>query len=164
MMNPGAEYNIRVMTLADYGSVSHLFHELDVLHSDRLPWLFRRLDRSPRDESMFRTVLADERASVLLADAGEVAGFVHVVVREAPVFPLFVPQLRGLIENIYVAPDWRRRGLARSLMQAAEKWAYQHGSQGIDLNVYEFNEQARALFAAMGYSTLSRRMSKRGPR
>ena len=119
-------------------------------------------EHSPRDESIFQAVLADVRSTILVADVGEVVGFVHVVLRESPAFPVFVPQPRGLVENVCVASEWRRHGVAKSLMQAAEKWAQDGGAQGMDLSVYEFNDGARALFSAMGYSTLSRRMSKHG--
>jgi diamine N-acetyltransferase len=148
------------MSAVDRDAVARLFDELDVLHSDSLPGLFRRQIPSPRDQAFLQSLLETEQSAVLIADAGEVVGFVHVLLRTSPSFPIFVQQTRGVVESIYVAAAWRRRGFARELLRAAERWARERGAVGIDLNVYEFNEQARALFTAMGYSTLSRRLSK----
>ena len=156
--------SIRSMSLEDCDGVARLFDELDVLHSESLPWLFRRPTPSPRDRAFFESLLETEQSAVLIADVGEVVGFVHVVLRTSPSFPIFVRQTRGLVESLYVAAAWRRRGFARELLGAAERWALERGAVGIDLNVYEFNDPAMALFTGVGYSTLSRRMSKKLPR
>ena len=155
--------SIRIMSLADYDAVARFFDALDDLHSESLPWLFRRPTPSPRDKAFFQSLLEIEHSAVLIADVGEVVGFVHVVLRTSPSVPIFVQQTRGLVDSLYVAAVWRRRGFARELLRAAEGWALERGAVGIDLNVYEFNEQAMALFEAMGYSTVSRRMSKKLP-
>ena len=78
----------------------------------------------------------------------------------APDFPIFVPQPRVMINDIFVNPAHRRSGVASLLVQKAEAWAKAKGAIGVDLNVCEFNEKGLGLFSAMGFSTLSRRMSK----
>src|SRR5687767_1103942 len=93
LMNPTS---IRVMSLADCDAVARLFDELDVLHSDSLPSLFRHPTRSPRDRAFLESLLETGQSAVLIADVGEVVGFVHVVLRTSPSFPIFVQQARGL--------------------------------------------------------------------
>jgi ribosomal protein S18 acetylase RimI-like enzyme len=148
------------MTLEDWESVGDMFDELDAFHRDRLPWLFQRPHQSPRDRSYFENILGDDRSTIFVAVDGKVIGFVHVRMIGTPDFPLFRPQARGLVDAIFVAPEYRGRGVAAALMRSAESWAVERGATGMDLSVHEFNEKAREAFTAMGYSTLTRRMSK----
>ena len=105
----------------------------------------------------------DDRSEILVADIDGVVGFVHVKLFRTPAFPVFVPQLRGLVDGVYVDPAERRSGAASKLMHAAEQWATDRGAVGMDLSVYEFNASAQELFDRMGYATLSRRMVKKLP-
>lgn len=159
MAQPSSQV-VRAMTLADCEAVGVLFDQLDAFHRDRIPWLFQRPDQSPRDRVFFENTLSDERQTVLVADDGQIIGFVHVRMISTPDFPVFRPQTRGLIDAVLVAQERRRGGVATALMRAAESWALDRGAEGMDLSVYEFNETAREAFAAMGYSTLHRKMSK----
>ena len=155
--------SIRTMTFADCEPVAGLFSELDVYHQQHLPWLFQTPEIPVRDTAFFEGILENDETAILVAEEQSVVGFVHFAQISTPTFPVFVPQLRVLIDNIYVAPSWRRAGIARMLMESAEEWASERNVEGIDLSVYEFNQSAREFFSAMGYSTLSRRMSKLTP-
>ena len=56
-----------------------------------------------------------------------------------------------------VAPSWRRKGLARSLMTAALAEAGQAGARQVFLEVRESNQGARAFYATLGFSETGRR-------
>jgi len=148
------------MTRDDCEAVGVLFAELDALHADRLPLLFRPVPQSYRGRTFFERILADEHQTVLLAEETRVLGFVHILLVETPDLPLFNPQLRGLVNAVFVARERRRAGLATALMQAAEAWAAKRGAARIELNTYAFNDEAERAFAAMGYLALSRKLWK----
>lgn len=59
--------------------------------------------------------------------------------------------------NIVVAPEWRRRGLARRLMDALVADALEAGARTIELEVRAGNAAAIGLYAAYGFDTLGRR-------
>ena len=40
-------------------------------------------------------------------------------------------------------------------------WAIEKGASSVELNVYEFNQEAIALYRAMAYETLRRQMGKK---
>ncbi|BAT51218.1 GCN5-related N-acetyltransferase [Nostoc sp. NIES-3756] len=61
---------------------------------------------------------------------------------------------------LYVAPEHRRRGIARTLMQYAENWAKQRGDQQIGLQVFQSNPVALTLYNQLGYQTQSLWMIK----
>lgn len=55
-----------------------------------------------------------------------------------------------VIANVAVHPDYRRRGIARHLMQAALDWIQAHG-RFATLQVEADNDAARALYDALGF-------------
>ena len=87
-----------------------------------------------------------EGTIALVADSRErLAGFVIVNVTR-----------RGLTKVAYlttldVAPEFRRRGLARLLMERAEAEAFKAGASYAGLHVWTENEGARQFYEAAGY-------------
>jgi GNAT superfamily N-acetyltransferase len=56
-----------------------------------------------------------------------------------------------LLEDLFVAPDARRGGLGRALLQAAIKRARARGSRRIELDTAERNEAAVSLYRSFGF-------------
>jgi ribosomal protein S18 acetylase RimI-like enzyme len=56
---------------------------------------------------------------------------------------------RGNILNVYTAPEFRRRGLARELMKAAMEWCR---SNGVDVVVLHASADGRRLYESMGFA------------
>ena len=61
------------------------------------------------------------------------------------------------ILNLAVAPEFRKRGLARSFMARTEQEAVKRGIGAITLEVREKNESALNLYRKMGYEPRGRR-------
>jgi len=55
---------------------------------------------------------------------------------------------RGNILNVYTAVEFRRRGLARELMQAAMQWCR---SNGVDVVVLHASPDGRRLYESIGF-------------
>ncbi|WP_179279807.1 GNAT family N-acetyltransferase [Actinacidiphila glaucinigra] len=64
---------------------------------------------------------------------------------------------------VEVAPDHRRRGLARAVMAALARKALDEGASGAYLQVETDNEGARALYDRMGFTTHHAYHYRRGP-
>lgn len=63
----------------------------------------------------------------------------------------------GEITNVAVLPEYRRRGIARSLVNAIEKTAVELSAELLHLEVRESNIAARALYGSLGFATVGRR-------
>jgi ribosomal protein S18 acetylase RimI-like enzyme len=55
------------------------------------------------------------------------------------------------VDALAVAPEFRRRGIARTLLEGAEHAAAQAGLGGVTLDTGLHNEPARSLYEAVGY-------------
>jgi diamine N-acetyltransferase len=106
-------------------------------------------------------LIADENVALLVAEADEkLVGFGHTIVRDTPVFPVFVPRRYAIVEGIVVKSGFQNHGIGRILMDKMQEWATAKGATSIELNVYEFNKTAISFYERLGYQTLSRKMSK----
>ncbi|MGK3205467.1 GNAT family N-acetyltransferase [Amycolatopsis sp. MEPSY49] len=56
------------------------------------------------------------------------------------------------VGRLEVAPEFRRRGLAKALMGALHTWGAEHGADHAVLQVAEGNAGALALYAGLGYA------------
>ena len=85
----------------------------------------------------------------ILAGAG-------VLLRQIPPFPLpnengettIAAGRQGVVVNVFTEPEWRRRGLARLLMEQIVTWARK---QGIESLVLHASDDGRALYKKLGF-------------
>jgi ribosomal protein S18 acetylase RimI-like enzyme len=64
------------------------------------------------------------------------------------------------IFSLYVAPEHRRRGIAKALMQQAETWTTSKGDRQIGLQVFARNQIALDFYRRLGYEIQSLSLSK----
>ena len=62
---------------------------------------------------------------------------------------------RWTIGNVAVLPEYRRRGIARQLVQAAVDYAQQRGARAVILNVLDGNVPAYRLYESLGFEPYS---------
>ncbi len=71
----------------------------------------------------------------------------------------------GEVLNLAVSPDFRRRGVARALLEAGVAAMAERGADEVFLEVRESNHVARALYGAYGFRPVGQRASYyRSPR
>jgi ribosomal protein S18 acetylase RimI-like enzyme len=76
---------------------------------------------------------------------------------------------RGWINYLAVDPDRRRQGIARTLMEHAERLLREAGCPKINLQVRSGNEQVVAFYQSLGYqvdpvTSMGKRLDHDGPR
>ena len=152
---------IRKAMARDYDDLCALINEVDELHRENLPGVFREPAGPIRDKDFILGLLVDKTVGMFVAEAeGQLVGFVHLVVRETPDIPIFVPQRYVVVDTLVVRKSSRRMGIGSALMEKAHVWAAANGASDIELNVYEFNKPAMAFYRGLGYGTASRKMSR----
>ena len=153
------EYMIREATQADYPGLCELFAEADIHHSQAVPNVFRPASGPARSPEYIADILANENSRLFVAEReGQVIGLVHIDIREAPDHPIMTPRRYAKVDDLVVGKSFRRSGIGQSLMAGAHQWALEQGAREVELNVWEFNHGAIALYEKLGYTTAARRM------
>jgi ribosomal protein S18 acetylase RimI-like enzyme len=122
---------------------------------DRLAPLFaayRQFYKKPRLPAAARRYLAQRlrrgESVVFLAQLGRSSvGFVQLY----PGFSSLSLGRAWILNDLYVAPEARRHGAARLLMEAARRHGVRTGAVRIELATAKTNRAARALYESLGY-------------
>ena len=109
-----------------YGST----HQREVLRLDR-EWRERAAAGAAGEEEVGFAALADGRW------VGMARGYL-----EPPVAHLIA---------VYVAPDWRKRGIGRAVSLAVVAWARERGANAVLLSVSDWNDGARRVYESIGF-------------
>jgi len=153
---------IREATEDDYQQLCQLYSEVDALHNEALPQVFRESNQPARTKEFITQIIADEETTLFVAECsdqrGQVIGFVHLGTRQVPDVPIFVPRQYGWISEIVVKKEWQRSGVGRRLAERAHQWLLDRGVEEVRLVVWEFNRRAIGFYEELGYTTANRMM------
>ncbi len=153
---------IRPAANDDLAALDDLFREGDAWHAAHEPTVFCVAHGEPRPHEYLQSIIAAEDSTILVAErAGQVVGMLVLIVHAPSGLPMLVPRRIGVVDTLIVAEGARRQGVGRRLMLAGEDWFRQHGCLDLQLNVFDFNTGAQALYRQLGYRPQSRRMAKR---
>lgn len=139
---------IRNLTDADYTDALTLYEELDRIHYETRPDYFGKRECAyPKDA--YDECLADADTLMLGAfEDGKLLGIVRATLWNKS------GMIEGIktvcLDNIYILPEARRKGIAKAMFTTVETWAKEQGAVRLDLHVWDFNKNALALYAAMG--------------
>jgi ribosomal protein S18 acetylase RimI-like enzyme len=117
--------------------------------------VFYEATSAPAESETFVRRLVDEgktrffvaRYTGATPPGNPVLGFVHLM----PSISTVAMRPIWLLEDLYVAPDFRQRGIAATLMRHAESFARQTGAERLTLATAHNNRRAQSLYQALGY-------------
>ncbi|UCG24287.1 MAG: GNAT family N-acetyltransferase [Chloroflexota bacterium] len=144
----------------DYEGVNAVFADELAHHVSLLPDRFQPADPvMPRD--WFLEVLANPNKMLIVAEAGgRLVGQILIIDSVNMDDPIYRPRRYLDVDELAVLAEYRRQGIGRRLMQAAEQFAAESGIPTVELNVWEANPQALSFYERLGYRTVRRRMAR----
>jgi len=86
--------------------------------------------------------------SWLACDDGRVIAGGAIVITPWPAHPYDLECRRATILNVYTEPEYRRRGIARQIMETMIAWCKQEGFARVSLHA---SEQGRHLYESLGF-------------
>ena len=105
------------------------------------------------EEAIRQTVFGDRpRAEVLIAEAdGQPAGFALFFHN----YSTFLARSGLFLEDLYVRPEFRRRGIARDLLTRLAAIAVSRDCGRFEWNVLDWNESAQQFYESLGARPMS---------
>jgi ribosomal protein S18 acetylase RimI-like enzyme len=140
---------IRFGTAADAAAIARLLHDFNSEYSEPTPGVGRLTE-------IVAAMFEAGEITVLVAGDGP-DGLAVLRLRTA----IWTGQPEAHLQELYVVPELRGRGIGRALLEATMAAARKAGATGIDLNTGETDTAARALYSSAGFT--NREGSPDGP-
>lgn len=152
----------RKATLADAGLISALNDDVQRIHAEALPDLFK----PPSLETFSIGTVAElldtpDQYFLIGEEDGEPVGYIFAEVIRREESELRYPMTMMYIHHISVKPEIRGKGFGSQLIEAVASLAREQGIERLALDVWAFNRKARAAFAGCGFEEYNIRMWKR---
>jgi ribosomal protein S18 acetylase RimI-like enzyme len=138
-MNGSPQRIVRRAGIEDAGAVARLLYDFNTEYDEPVP---HPDALAPR----LRELMEAEEILVLLGGSGPDG---LVLMRFRPT--LLTKGLDSYVEEVYVVPHLRGRGLGRAMMEAAIDIARERGAIHMDLGTSEDDVPARALYERLGF-------------
>ena len=141
-MSSGVAATVRLASADDAADVGRLLHDFNTEFSDFTPGPEALAERLPR-------LLAGGDAAILLAGDGP-DGIALIRFRRS----IWTDAIDAYLEELYVAPAQRGKGLGRALLETAMETARGRGATFMDLGTSEDDTAARGLYESSGFTNL----------
>jgi len=135
-----SEVPIRRASGGDATEVARLLHDFNTEFSDPSPGVAKLSEHAAR-------LMKSGEITVLLAGQGPDG---IALLRFRPSVWTGAPEAH--LQELYVVPALRGRGIGRALLEATIAAAREAGATGIDLNTGETDTAARALYESLGFT------------
>jgi ribosomal protein S18 acetylase RimI-like enzyme len=144
--------NIRRVVSTDNLLLSTLCMDVQSLHAEHHPDLFKIPDSEDFAVLFFEQMLSDPMIFIYIAEeAGGAVGYILCKIIERPENPFTFSSRYLLVDQISVRPSSRGRGVGAALIEQAETLAQELGMNKVQLDSWEFNIKAHSFFERMGY-------------
>ncbi|HET6596597.1 MAG TPA: GNAT family N-acetyltransferase [Anaerolineales bacterium] len=143
---------IRQATPADSLVLSSLCKDVQSLHAEHHPDVFKAPESEDFATSFFEEALADLTIRIFVAENEEQAlGYILCKSVEREESPFIYARRYLMIDQIGVRPMARGQGVGVALIQRAEELAKELGVPRIQLDSWDFNVRAHAFFEKQGF-------------
>jgi GNAT superfamily N-acetyltransferase len=135
-------FDIRPAAEGDQAQLSELFDELDELHRQARPDIFRKSAGDARSRDDLAALIGEDGGTILVADrGGRLLGLAVALLRSPRSHPLLITRKVVEIDNVVVH-------------RAAQR-------HDVEIGVHDFNTGAIAFYEAMGFEMSMHRLRRR---
>jgi diamine N-acetyltransferase len=153
---------IRRATEQDADVLRALNADVQALHAAALPLLFKPPGPDTLASWDVRLLLTEPENLFFIAEAdGVAAGYAYAEIQERPETSFTHGYDMIYLHHLSVRPAQRRQGVGSALIGAVQAAAAEAGVTCVALDVWIFNDEARAFFRRHGFAACHERMCSR---
>lgn len=144
---------IRKGTIKDIPKIKECLIDSWINHAKNVPHLLdeERMKKSDIEGYYKKALLNSKNSFILIAEIdGEFAGFQRADIQEIPDF--FKNNKILYLDDGYVLPKYRRKGVSTFLIREVEKIAKRNKIKRLQARVYSFNKPIQKLLTELGWS------------
>ncbi|MGN0498472.1 MAG: GNAT family N-acetyltransferase [Acutalibacteraceae bacterium] len=149
---------VRYANYEELEQVNKLRKQVNELHCNGRPDIFRSGFCKEMQDIIF-DVWNSENADIIVAERnGVICGFACVEYVVKPLSPYNLERKYYHIVEFGVDEEYRRQGVASEMLDFIREEARKRGLDKIELDMWEFNENALKFYEAVGFKTYRRYM------
>jgi ribosomal protein S18 acetylase RimI-like enzyme len=150
---------IRKAVEQDAAILGALNADVQAVHAAALPWLFKPPGPDTFSPGEVKRLLAEPDSLIFIAEVdGTAAGYAYAEIQERPETPFVHAYEMIYLHHLSVRPAHRRHGVGSALLGAVRTAAAEAGIALVALDVWTFNDAARAFFRRHGFAAYHERM------
>lgn len=150
---------VRLATLADVESISALNMDVQNIHAEALPHIFKHISDPGFAVPYVTEQMNQPDNYFFIANInGEDVGYIFAHVTRRPDSAYMHPWNFVYINQISVKPAYQGRGCGAALIQAVRDLAREQGITTVAIDTWFFNEKAQTFFAHEGFTMFNMRM------
>ena len=148
--------NIRIATESDLPRINELRRQVNDLHTAARPDMFKPGFPQEVQNHLYTMFQADNRHILVVENSGQIIAFACLAEIESPATP-YRPARRFLeVDEVGVDECARHQGIGRKLFEEIRRTAKALGYARVELNMWDFNENALKFYEAIGFTTYRR--------
>ncbi len=141
---------IRDAVKGDLGSIGNLWERLAKYHEGLSDQFTLAWDSRRRWSRYLREKFAEISTKLIVAEEnGRIVGFMLCLL--SPNVPVYKERKVGVISDVYVLEERRRKGVARMMFAYAVKWFKKNKVRSVRLAVAHANMEGRAAWRQLGF-------------
>lgn len=142
----------------DYNVLLTLRNELHKKHAKAEPGFYKDVEVAISKQDFYE--LVDKEEVFVLEKDKSMVGYVIVKELKVQNDPLIHDQHILFVDDFYIAPNYIGNGLGRKMFNHIVEYGKEKGCSSIELNVWNFNEEAKQFYSKMDMKVTRIRMKK----
>ena len=149
---------VRFVKKEDLERVNELRKQVNDVHVEGRPDIFKPGFNEDLRNHIYEIWEAEDKDIIVAERDGIICGFACVQFVDKPENPFMNARQFYAVDEFGVDEAFRRQGVARELIDFIKQDARKRGLQKLELNMWEFNEEALAFYESVGFKTYRRYM------
>ena len=149
---------IRFAKENELARVNELRKQVNDLHVEGKPEIFRAGFNDELQDFIYK-IWEDPEQKIVVAELnGVICGFAVLHHIHRPESPFMQERDFMDVDEFCVDKEYRRQGIATEMISFIRNYTKEMGIKRLELNMWEFNQDALAFYEAVGFKTYSRYM------
>lgn len=158
MKEQSKQINIRFAKENELARVNELRKQVNDLHVEGKPEIFRAGFNDELRDFIYK-IWKDPKQKIVVAELnGVVCGFAVLHHIHRPENPFMRERDFMDVDEFCVDKEYRRQGIATKMISFIRNYTKEKGIKRLELNMWEFNQDALAFYEAVGFKTYRRYM------
>ena len=158
MKEQSKQINIRFAKENELARVNELRKQVNDLHVEGKPEIFRAGFNDELRDFIYKIWKDPEQKIVVAELNGVVCGFAVLHHIHRPENPFMLERDFMDVDEFCVDKEYRRQGIATKMISFIRNYTKEIGIKRLELNMWEFNQDALAFYEAVGFKTYRRYM------